>query len=329
MGEKVYITGINGFLGRTLAGKLLEAGCEVCGLRLLQDDRDLLTEVPYYTGDVSRLHTLVPFMKAAARDDAVLIHCAGLVSITSDHPALWRVNVDGTRNVTDLCERYGIRKFIYVSSVHAIPEKTGGRTIKETSRFSASYVKGTYGKSKAEAAAYVKKAASRGLPATIVHPSGMIGPKDSTASYMTQLIRLYVKHGMPLSVKGGYDFVDVRDVADGIIRCMRAEAAGESYILSNEYVTIREIFDILAELTGKHAVYGSLPLGMARAAAPFCEKFSHLFGLPELVTPYSVYTLGSNGNFSHEKATRELGYHPRPLRETLEDMVQWFSANDF
>ena len=90
------------------------------------------------------------------------------------------------------------RKFIYVSSVHAIPEKTGGRTIKETSRFSASYVKGAYVKSKAEAAAYVKKAASRGLPATIVHPSGMIGPKDSTASYMTQLIRLYVKHGMPL-----------------------------------------------------------------------------------------------------------------------------------
>lgn len=328
MGNTYFITGINGFLGRTIAKQLLKEGNEVAGLRLPGDKDSLLEKVTYYIGDVSKRYTLSKFIKAASEKHAVIIHCAGLVSIATEHPKLWSVNVDGTRNIVDLCEEYHIAKLICVSSVHAIPEYSAGTLIKETDHFSAALVHGAYGKSKAEAAAYVLQAMKRGLAAVMVHPSGIIGPGDTGKSYMTQLIRFYVRHGLPVAVQGGYDFVDVRDVADGIIRCAKSDTYGECYLLSNEYISVRRLFDALSHITGRKKVWGNIPLGCVRPFAPLCEKLSGSFRMPALVTPYSIYTLGSNAEFSHEKADRLLGYHTRPLEETLEDMAAWIKNDN-
>lgn len=264
-------------------------------MRLPGDNNNLIDHVTYYVGDVSKNYTLTAFMKAAAEKEAVLLHCAGLVSIASENPKLWKVNVDGTRNIVELSEKYHIRKLVYVSSVHAIPEKSQGEIIDETNRFSASLVQGAYGKSKAEATLYVKKAMQCGLPASIVHPSGIIGPGDCSGSYMTELMRFCIRHRMPLAVDGGYDFVDVRDVADGIIRCAEEDAVGESYILSNEYITIKRMFDTLSEYTGRGKTWGNIPLKWVKGVTPICEKVFPVLGLPDLITPYSIYTLGSAG----------------------------------
>lgn len=328
MKNTYFITGINGFLGRTIAKQLQRAGDEVAGLRMPGDKSALLQGITYYKGDVSKRYTLSKFIEAASENNAIIIHCAGLVSIATEHPKLWAVNVDGTRNIVDLCEEYHIRKLVCVSSVHAIPEYRPGTLIKETDRFSASLVHGAYGKSKAEAAAYVSKAMKRGLPAVMVHPSGIIGPGDTSKSYMTEMIRFYVRHGLPMAVQGGYDFVDVRDVTDGIIRCAKGDACGECYILSNEYISVRRLFDALSDITGRKKVRGSIPLGWIRPFAPLCEKISGSFQMPDLITPYSIYTLGSNADFSHEKADRLLGYHTRPLEETLENMVAWIKNDN-
>lgn len=262
-------------------------------------------------------------MEEARRKQAVIIHCAGVVSIATEDPALWKVNVDGTRNVVDLCEAYGIPKLVCVSSVHALPEMEQGTVVKETNHFSASLVHGVYGKSKAEAAAYVKKATERGLSAVLVHPSGLIGPEDYSQGYMTEMIRLYARHGFPASIEGGYDFADVRDVVQGIIYSANRDVNGEYFILSNEYITVKRLVDILAELTGKRKVYGNIPLKWVKGLAPLCEKMTKHFDLPGLINPYSIYTLGSNGYFSHEKADSQLDYHVRPIEETLADIICW------
>lgn len=102
MKQRYFITGITGFLGKTVAELLLKAGSEVYGLRLPGDKSRLLDGVTYYLGDVTKIYTLYPFMEAAAEKGAVLIHCAGLVSIASENPNLWKVNVDGTRNIVDM-----------------------------------------------------------------------------------------------------------------------------------------------------------------------------------------------------------------------------------
>lgn len=163
----------------------------------------------------------------------------GAGNSSTENDQVWKVNVDGTRNIVDLCEKHKIAKFLYVSSVHAIQEIEAGQMIKEETLFSASKVKGIYGKSKAEATAYVLKAAERGLSAMVVHPSGMISSEDFSGEYMTEMVKAYLKGYFPCAIEGGYDFVDVRDVADGILKCIENGKAGETYILSNEYITVR------------------------------------------------------------------------------------------
>lgn len=130
-------------------------------------------------------------------------------------------------------------------------------------------------------------------------------------------------------MEGGYDFVDVRDVADGIVKCIEKGKTGETYILSNEYITIKRMFDILSKIAGKSRPHGTIPLNIVRLAAPLCEKTRKAIGGTLLVMPYSVYTLGSNGNFSHEKAENELGYAVRPIEETLADIVMWLQKGDY
>lgn len=322
--EEIYlVTGVTGFLGSTVAKKLVRQGKKVVGLRLPGDKAHLLPEVEYQLGDITKPYTLDAFFAKAEGKQAVVIHCAGLVTIASENNQVWNVSVDGTRNIVDLCEKHKIAKLIYVSSVHAIRESEAGQTIKEKKQFSASLVKGIYGKSKAEATAYVLKAAERGLNAMVVHPSGIIGAEDFSGGHMTEMIRAYLKGYFPCAVEGGYDFVDVRDVADGIIKCVEKGKIGETYILSNEYVTIKQMFDILSKIAGKRRTHGTIPLKVIRFAAPLCEKAVKLTNGTLLVTPYSVYTLGSNGNFSHEKAETELGYTVRPIEESLADVVMW------
>lgn len=322
--EQTYlITGINGFLGRTVAQMLLNEGKEVIGLRVPGDKKRLIDHVTYYLGDVSQKSTLTSFFEAARGKEAVVLHCAGIVSIASEESKIWSVNVDGTRNIVDLCEQYSIAKLIYVSSVHAIAERRNGKKICETRNFSASRVEGAYGKSKAEATAYVQKAADRGLPAVIVHPSGIIGPGDYNGGYLTELIHIYAKHNILLGVKGGYDFVDVRDVADGILKCVKFGKSGEAYILSNQYITVSYLLDTLARITGRRKLIGSVSVKWVKLLIPICKLAAKITGNPALVTPYSLYTLTSNGRFSHKKADKELGYTVRAIEETLADVVCW------
>lgn len=329
MDEVYLITGITGFLGTALAKTLICRGKKVVGLRLPKDKEHLIPEVEYQLGDITKPYTLSGFFEKAEGKRAILIHCAGIVTIASgDEGQVRRVNVDGTKHIVDLAVRHGIDRFIYVSSVHAIREEKSGIVIKETTQFSADSVKGVYGKSKAEATAYVLKAAERGFHAMAVHPSGMIGPEDYSGGYMTETIRAFLKGRFPFAVGGGYDFVDVRDVAEGIIKCADCGERGETYILSNEYITVKQMFEILSETKGKRKSYRAVPLKMLLPFAALIEKAEQKMGLPMLITPYSLYTLGSNGNFSHEKADAKLQYVPRPVRDTLQDIVHWMGDSE-
>ena len=323
--EEIYlVTGAAGFLGREVTKQLTARQKQVIGLRLPGDKKNLLESVIYEMGDVTKPYTLQKFFShAEGGKKSILIHCAGIVSIASAQENLWAVNVDGTRNIVDLCEKFQINRLVYVSSVHAIPEKEKGQAICEPENFSASYVKGIYGKSKAEATAYVKKAAERGLDAVIAYPSGMIGPGAEAGGYMMETIRAYLKGYFPMPVAGGYDFTDVRDVAKGVIACAQKGRQGEGYILSGEYITIEKMFGILGSVSGKKISRHTIPLGLVKCIAPACEKVCGWMKFPLLVTPYSAYILDANGEFNNDKAVKELGYVHRPIEETLADTVMW------
>ena len=141
------------------------------------------------------------------------------------------------------------------------------------------------------------------------------------------MLRAFCAGSFSMSVNGGYDFVDVRDVAAGIIACSQYGKAGSCYILSGHYVTVKELLSTAASLTSRKPPLLCAPLFLARLIAPFYEARSIRKNQKPFFTPYSISVLGSNGLFSHEKATTELGYSPRELFETLRDTIVWMREN--
>ena len=205
--------------------------------------------------------------------------------------------------------------------------KAQGETITEDCRLSPELVEGGYAKTKAEAANLVFEAARQGLDASVVFPSGIIGPGDLQSGSFTTMAKDYLRGRLPLAVRGGYDFVDVRDVADGILACAAGGAPGEGYILSGHYTTIRGLLETVGQAAGLRRRSLYLPLWLAGLAAPFYEKKTLREKKPLFFTPYSISVLGSNGQFSCQKAERQFGYRPRPLEETLRDMTEWLLQN--
>lgn len=326
MKKVIYIvTGAAGHLGSTVVRKLLALGKTIRTLVLPHEmhKNDLIgTEI--YEGDVCNEESLKPLFATQDGEELIVIHCAGIVSIASGyHKIVYDVNVSGTRNVVDCCIKHHVKKLVYVSSVHAIPEKPKGEIITEISHFDPDQVVGLYAKTKSEATQIVLNAAAEGLDASVVHPSGICGPYDYGRGHITQLFKDYYKGSLTAAVKGGYDFCDVRDVADGIISCVENGKQGECYILSGKYYSIPDMLEYFHEITGKKPIKTYLPLWFAKLTAPLAEVYYKILRQPPLYTSYSLYTLETNANFSNEKAKSWLGYHVRPITDTIKDMMNW------
>ena len=325
MFDKYLVTGATGFLGRAVAEELVRRKAQVHAL-VLHDDpyTDLLPkEVRTVIGDVCDKSSLSDFF-ADAGSRTCVIHCAGIVSVASrPGPRLYQVNVGGTWKVLRQCMEHDVGKMVYVSSVHAIPEKPKGCIISEDCEFSPGLVDGDYAKSKAAATELVFDAAERGLNASIVFPSGIIGPGDLQGGSFTSMAKSFLSGKLPFAVRGGYDFVDVRDVARGILACSESGEPGKGYILSGCYVTIRRMLQLVGKAAKLKYRSICLPLGLARLAAPYYERRSLRERKPLFFTPYSVSVLASNGQFSHAAASERFAYQPRPIEETLGDMTAW------
>mgnify|MGYP002616941837 CR=1 FL=1 len=177
MYQNYLITGATGFLGSAVVQLLLAHGCRVLALVMNNDPliHTLPKNVTTFFGDLTDQDSLRDFF-AAGGDNFCVLHCAGLVSISSKPgEAIYAVNVQGTQNILNLCQEYHAAKLVYVSSVHAIPEKPAPETIMEPDRFAPDEILGDYGKSKAMATALVLEAAQSGLNASVVLPSGILG----------------------------------------------------------------------------------------------------------------------------------------------------------
>ena len=328
MYDKYLITGATGFLGRAVVEELVHHDAQVRALVLHNDPyiNLLPKEVHIIVGDVCDKNSLADFF-ADADGRTCVIHCAGIVSVASrPGPKLYQVNVGGTWRILRQCLAHEVGRLIHVSSVHAIPEKPEGCVITESCDFSPGLVDGDYAKSKAAATELVFDAAERGLNAGIVFPSGIIGPGDVQGGSFTSMARSFLAGRLPFAVRGGYDFVDVRDVAKGILACSESGEPGKGYILSGHYITIRKMLQLVGKAAKLKYRPVCLPLGLARLAAPYCERRSLKDRKPLFFTPYSVAVLASNGQFSHAAASERFAYQPRPMEETLRDMAVWLMA---
>lgn len=324
---RYIVTGAGGHLGSTILRLLKNKKIEVIGL-LYNEEKPAIDSpnIRYVSGDVCRPETLEPLFAKSNSQKLVVIHTAGLISIAARvSPQLREVNVNGTANMLSLCSRYGVSRFVYVSSVHAIPELPAPQVIREVEQFSTEQVIGGYAKTKAEATQLVLEAADHGFPAVVVHPSGIIGPYDAGHNHLTQLVTDYLRGKLPVCVTGGYDFVDVRDVAKGCLLAAEKGRPGRCYILNGHYLSVLELLSRAGRLVGRKPP-DIVPISLARVAAPAVQAVARLQRRRPLYTRYSLYTLTSNSAFARERAETELGYWPRKIDETIRDMVQWLTT---
>ena len=321
------VTGATGHIGNVLVRQLIEKGERVRAMILPGENRHALKglEVETVEADVLDLNSVFESFRGVHG----VFHLAGVISILPGaDPMVLKVNVEGTKNVLQAAAESGVRRLVYTSSIHAIKRVEEG-IIDEALPYDPDNHYGEYDRSKAQATLEVQKAAQAGLEAVIACPTGVIGPYDFRGSMMGSVIRSAAVRKPMLYVDGAYDFVDVRDVADGLIRTAENGKCGESYILSGQRISVRYLLETVREITGRNFLQMKIPFDLARLAAVFTPLFYRLAQITPRFTPYSLEVLQSNSHISHAKATRDLGYQPRPLYESLTDTVKWFleSAN--
>lgn len=324
-----YITGATGHLGRTIANLLLALRKTIVAFVLPRDkkrnfDNQEQGEVHFVEGDIRKFEDVEKFLAFKSENtNQIVIHCAGIITVEKSFNQLaYDVNVTGTKNITDVAKKRKVEKFIYVSSVHALKELPKKVLIREQNHFDPNEVNGFYAKTKAEASQYVLDAAKEGLNAIIVHPSGIIGPNDEMNGHFTSVLKNYLDGSLSSIVKGGYNIVDVRDVADGIIKATERGVEGKCYLLSGQYHSVYEIIEIASRVSRRRRIRSVLPIWFVKMFAPLAVLWSKIKKQPPIFTAYSMNALVSNSNFSNALAVRELGFSVRPFDNTIEDTIR-------
>ena len=320
----IVVTGATGLVGNVLLRRL--AAEEATGLHaLVRRGRSTAAiaglDVRVVEGDVLDRDSLL----RAFRGAEVVYHTAGIVSISSGgYEQLRKTNVEGTRNVLAACREAGVGRLVYTSSVHAFTGECEGTCLTETAAIDPERARGPYDRTKAEATLLALDAASDGLDVVLVHPTGIIGPYDFRPSDTGAAVLASARGKLHAYVQGGYNFVDVRDVAQGLIAAAAKGRRGESYLLAGNEVTVIELLRAVQRATGTPAPRLRLPIGFVRAVSPLIPAYYWITRERPIFTTYSLDVISSNCAISHEKAGRELGFSPRPFEHTINDTVQWF-----
>ncbi|MFI5135520.1 MAG: NAD-dependent epimerase/dehydratase family protein, partial [Chitinophagales bacterium] len=318
---KIAVTGATGHVGASLVPLLVDEDHHVTAL--VRDDlRSVSTlNVKKVHGDLSDENSLRELLAG----NEVLIHCAAKISITGDKDgSVRRTNVEGTARLIGLAKNSGVKRMIYISSIHAFNQIPSDEVLNEK----RDYVSDRgfdYDRSKRDATKLVLSAATKDFEVITLHPTSILGPPDYKPSLLGHAILNFLSGKIPFVTTGGFDFVDVRDVARAIANALTTGRSGESYLLSGKYFRVAELFKLIHNAAEKKSRVITIPLSLAQVGVPFEKIISSLQHRPPLFTRESLAVLKTCNRFiDSSKARNELNYHVRPMEETACDLVQWF-----
>lgn len=321
------VTGAAGHIGNVLVRALLAKGEKVRALVLPEEDLTSLEglDVEFFTGNILDSKR----MEEACRGIKRVYHLAGLVAIVPGKSTLMQeVNVQGTQSMLEAAQKAGVERFIYTSSIHAIRKVPMGEVIDESCGFDIHSPDGDYNRTKAQASLMVLEANKPGFETIVVCPTGVIGPWDFRRSEIGEMILTWMKKKpLVLSLEGQYDFVDVRDVAEGHWLAAERGTPGECYLLGGEQISISAIINLVQDAAGFRSPQLKFPAWIALMVAPLAEFFYRITRTRPRVTRYSVLTLQENSVISSQKAKQELGWSARKMAECIQDTVSWWQKN--
>jgi dihydroflavonol-4-reductase len=318
------ITGATGHLGTTILLQALEKGIKVrAAFRSWKPDIQH-ENLSWIKGDLS-----VDSIRELLASANAVIHCAAKISIDGDRDgSVKQTNVQGTRNVFEACLQCPGIRIVHVSSTHAIIEEGKDELFDESRPLkSAKYAAYDYSKAESERVVHEFIAAHK-LHIVIVRPSSILGLPDYRPSLLgTALLDLY-KGKLPALTSGGYDFIDVQDVASSCLTAIDQGRSGETYLLTGTFHELKALGDMIRELGGARTPM-IIPINCLLPLAPIVGLFSKLRGKTSPFTRESLLTLrNAHPNMSHEKAQTELNHRPREIKEVVQDLIAWWKSNN-
>ncbi len=322
------VTGGTGFVGSHVVRALLARGRAVRCLVRAGSRRENLEGLPIeiVVGDLTDAASLIPALSGVR----TLYHVAADYRLWARNPnELYRANAGGTDNVLAAASAAGVDRVVHTSSVAALGLTRDGSPADETTPVERSRIIGHYKKSKYDAERVALSWAARGLPVVIVNPSTPVGEGDIKPTPTGQLIVDFLNRRMPAYVDTGLNLVDVRDVAAGHLAAAEKGRVGERYILGNRDMTLREILETLARLTGLPAPRVRLPHWIPLTAAAVATGAARVTGRPPRVSLESVRMSTHRMFFDAGKAIRDLGLPQTPVDEALSRAVAWFRAKGY
>lgn len=318
------VTGASGFLGWHVARLLLERGHTVRALCRPQSQiREI--DVERREGDLRDPESI----ERAVQGCEYVFHVAADYRLWSRNPQdLYDSNVQGTANVLAAAQRAGVRRIVYTSTVGCIGIPKNGLG-DESTPAAMSEMAGHYKRSKWLAEQLALKQARNGLPVVIVNPTAPIGDHDWKPTPTGKIVLDFLKGKLNAFIDTGLNVVDAEEVANGHLLAAERGQVGERYILGSENLTLRQILERLAAITGRPAPTTRIPYGVAYAAGLVTTAFANLTGVPP-VAPIEAVRMARKKMFvSYAKAARELGFSPSSADTGLRKAVNWFRNNGY
>jgi dihydroflavonol-4-reductase len=325
---KTLVTGATGFLGSHVARQLAARGERVRVLvRPTSDTRAIDgLEAERFSGDLRDASSLDGALAGVTR----VFHVAADYRLWARNPRdIYESNVMGTRNLLEAASRTGVEKFVYTSTVAtiAVPRKDG--LPDESTRSSLEEMIGHYKRSKFEAEQCAMRAAEAGLPVVIVNPTTPVGPGDWKPTPTGKIIVDFLNGRMPGYVNTGLNFVPVEDCAAGHLLAAESGRIGERYISGGRNLTLKEMLDMLAAISGLPAPRWKFPHALAYVAACVDTLVSGALRREPQIPLEGVRMARHKMFVDASKATRDLGFSPGPIEGALERAVRWYEANGY
>ena len=325
---KVLVTGATGFIGGNLARELWRRGDDVQALvrpgssRLTIEDTGIIP----VEGDILDRHSV----DRAVRGCEAVFHAAAEYTFWSSNPAgVLQTNVEGTRNVLEAAQQAGVSRTVYTSTVGTVGLPKEGLGDEETPLDPKS-LHGNYKRSKLRAEQEALALAAAGMPVVVVNPTAPVGQWDVKPTPTGKMILDFLRQKIPVYLKTGMNLVDVADVVEGHILALEKGKSGERYILGNQNVSLKEIFDILSSLTGLPAPRIKAPYWLV-VGVGYADRFveATLLHREPAIPVEGVLAAKTPAYVNCEKAVRELGQPQHPIENALLRAANWFADNGY
>ena len=332
---KAFVTGSTGLLGSNLTRLLLEQGFEVVALtRMLTKAKSLLGNHPSLRLVQGDMEDVSGFAQDLQGCD-VVFHTASYFRESFDYGDHWSqlktINVDATIHLLEAAEKAGVSKVIYVSSAAGcVGIIRGGAPSNESTPFQEFNYENPYFKSKLMAEEAISNfLKSHRLSVVLILPGGMIGPHDAAPTEMGRFVLNFLKGNAPLVPSGGFPIVDARDVANAMISAVYSGQPSERYLVTGGYYSVAEIMRNLSEASGRPVPRQSLPRFAVRLWAAIQNLIGRINGKKPYLPADMVRVMLSRQWFDSTKASQGLKTSYRPLKDTIQDTVQWYEQNGY